>query len=116
MNKNTIHRIYKVQCYDEDEDDPWQFLDSVKQDVLPSTTKPLRVKACKQILADTTPRSWYGQVATDPCYSLLPKTASTTRKATTSADPHGGNSPAFVPAASGSNDIEAAMVKREKRT
>ena len=61
-------------CYDEDEDDPWQFLDSIKQDVLPSTTKPLRVKACKQILADTTPRSWYGQVAIDPCYSLLPKT------------------------------------------
>ena len=74
MSKQTVHRIYKLQCYDEDEDDPWQFLDSIKQDVLPSTTKPLRVKACKQILADTTPRSWYGQVAIDPCYSLLPKT------------------------------------------
>ena len=78
MNKNTIRRIYKVQGYDEDEDDPWQFLDSIKQDVLPSTTKPLRVKACKQILADTTPRSWYGQVAIDPCYALLPKIESTT--------------------------------------
>ena len=75
MSKNTIRRIYKGQCYDEDEDDPWQFLDSVKQDVLPSTTKPLRVKACKQILADTTPRSWYGQVAIDPCYSLTPTVA-----------------------------------------
>ena len=74
MSKCTIHRIFSTLCYDEVEDDPWQYLPCVSQDVLPSETKPLRVAAGKWILANTSAVSWRSHVAIDPCYALLAKT------------------------------------------
>lgn len=69
----TMHQIFTSKCYDESEDDPWIHLPCHSQDVLPSDLKPLRVNAAQWILKHFTTRSWYDQVAIDPCYSLLPK-------------------------------------------
>ena len=69
----TIHTIFKTRCYDEHEDDPWQYLDSESQDVLAEELKPLR-KTCAQWILDNIPqRHWLQHVAIDPCYKLLPK-------------------------------------------
>ena len=74
MSNSTVQRIFTSRCYDETEDDPWQFLTCVSQDVLPTEVLPKRVAAAKHILRSTTTRSWYNHVAIDPCYTLLPKT------------------------------------------
>lgn len=74
MSKQTVARIFVVRCYDVEEDDPWQYLPCVSQDVLPLELLPLRVKAAKHILGMTTATSWRSHVAIDPCYSLLSKT------------------------------------------
>ena len=73
MDKKTMHRVFKRRCYDETEDDPWQYLDSPSQDMLPAELKPLRVACAKHILRNMTPAACYHHVAIDPCYSLLPK-------------------------------------------
>ena len=73
MDDKTIHTIFKTRCYDEHEDDPWQYLDSESQDVLAEELKPLR-KTCAQWILDNIPqRHWLQHVAIDPCYKLLPK-------------------------------------------
>ena len=74
MSRHTVNRIFQARCYDEAEDDPWQYLHCVSQDVLPERLLPLRVNKCRHILTITTARSWYSHVAIDPCYSLLAKT------------------------------------------
>ena len=74
MSNDTIQKIFKTLCFDETPDDPWQWLASPSQDYLPAELKPLRVQCAKHIRRVFAPRSWYGQVAFDPCYTLLPKT------------------------------------------
>jgi len=75
MCDKTMRTIFTTLCYDEDEDDPWQYLPCASQDMLPSELLPLRVAAAKHVLRTTNPQSWRSHVAIDPCYSLLPKTA-----------------------------------------
>ena len=73
MDDKTIQSIFKSQCYDESEDDPWQYLDTQAQDVLAEELKPLR-QACAQWILDNIPqKEWLQHVAIDPCYKLLPK-------------------------------------------
>lgn len=73
MSVKSIQRIFSTLCYDEVEDDPWIYLKSPAQDILPSEIKPFRVKCAQWILQHTSKQSWYGHVAIDPCYSLLPR-------------------------------------------
>ena len=42
MCDKTLHGIYSTMCFDENEDDPWQYLASVSQDILPSELLPRR--------------------------------------------------------------------------
>ena len=49
----TIYNIFKTMCYDEAEDDPWQYLPTVTKDYLPESMKPKRVAMAQHIL-DTT--------------------------------------------------------------
>ena len=73
MDDKTIHAIYATRCYDEREDDPWQYLDSVEQDALPEELKPKRVD-CGQWILDNIPEAdLMEHIAIDPCYKLLPK-------------------------------------------
>jgi hypothetical protein len=73
IDKKTIHAVFQTRCYDENEDDPWQYLPCVSQDVLPEELKPRRVKSAEYILEFFPVGAWYGHVAIDPCYSLLAK-------------------------------------------
>jgi len=73
ISDSTVQRVFKEMCYDEDEDDPWQWLTSPEQDVLPERLKPCRVECAKHILATQPPGSWVHYVVVDPCSSLLPK-------------------------------------------
>ena len=73
IDKKTIHAVFQSKCYDENEDDPWQYLSCVSQDVLPEDLKPRRVRCAEYILKKFPAGAWYGHVAIDPCYSLLPK-------------------------------------------
>ena len=60
-------------AYDEEEDDPWQFLSSLQQDALTDEMKPPRVKTAKHVLDNITENQAWNFVAIDPCISLLPK-------------------------------------------
>ena len=73
MDNKTMHAIFKARCYDENEDDPWQYLPNPAQDMLPSELKVPRISCARHILSHFHAGSWYGHVAIDPCYSLLPK-------------------------------------------
>ena len=73
MDKKTIHAIYKTKCYDEREDDPWQYLHNAAQDVIPAELLQQRVRSARHILDVFNAGSWYHFVAIDPCYSLLAK-------------------------------------------
>ena len=69
----TIYRIFKTMCYDEEEDDPWQFLPSLQQDCLTSEDKPYRVKTAKHVLKEITENASWNFIAIDPCFSMLPR-------------------------------------------
>jgi hypothetical protein len=73
MCDKVMQTIFTTRCYDEDEDDPWQYLPCASQDMLPSELLPLRVGTAKHILRTFSAQSWRSHVAIDPCYSLLPK-------------------------------------------
>lgn len=73
MSDNKIQEIFSTKCYDEKEDDPWQYLDSGAQDTLPEELKPLRVASGQHILDHIPQAAWQNHVAIDPCYKLLPK-------------------------------------------
>lgn len=73
MDDKTMHGIFKSRCYDEQDDDPWQYLDNQSQDVLAEELKPLRVKCGQWILDNIPQRDWNTHVAIDPCYKLLPR-------------------------------------------
>ena len=74
MSKWKVNQIFQMRCYDENEDDPWQWLPCASQDALPEELKPLRVACARHLLRILTKLSWRSQVSIDPCYSLLPKT------------------------------------------
>lgn len=73
MSGRTAQRIFEARCYDEDGDDPWQWLGSAAQEYLPEGMRPLRVSFATTFLAMFKPVAWYWFVAIDPCRSLLPK-------------------------------------------
>jgi hypothetical protein len=75
ISDKTFHRVYKEHCFDSGEDDPWHWLASPEQDMLPERLKPWRVRCAKHILATQPANAWWNMVAVDPCSSLLPKTA-----------------------------------------
>ena len=74
ISDESIRRIFKTLCYDEKEDDPWQYLNSPQQDCLTTEMMPGRVKTADHVLAHVTPNQAWNFVAIDPCFSLLPKT------------------------------------------
>lgn len=81
MNKSTkepisdwkIRQIFKTMCYDEKEDDPWQYLPSLQQDALTDEEKPRRVKTADHVLQQIAQGAAFNYVAIDPCFSMLPR-------------------------------------------
>ena len=69
----SIRQVFHTLCYDEDEDDPWQYLNAVQQDCLTDEQKPGRVKTAQHVLDNITKAAAFNFVAIDPCFSLLPK-------------------------------------------
>ena len=69
----TIVNIFKTMCYDETEDDPWQFLPCLQQDCLTDEMKPPRVDTAKCLLKNVTESVAWNFIAIDPCISLLPR-------------------------------------------
>ena len=69
----TIYNIFKTMCFDESEDDPWQYLPTVTKDYLPQAMKPKRVLMSQYILETMSAAACANHVAIDPCSSLLPK-------------------------------------------
>ena len=72
MSDSTVQRVFKALCYDEDEDDPWQFLGSTAQEYLPAPMVPLRECFASTFLQLFSAAAWFSFVAIDPCRSLLP--------------------------------------------
>lgn len=68
----TFHQVFKTMCYDEKEDDPWQYLPSLQQDCLTANMKPARTKTATHILNNFTDDASWNFVAIDPCLTLLP--------------------------------------------
>ena len=75
LSDKSIRDVFRTRCFDEDEDDPWQWLASPSQDCLPEEMKPLRVACAEHYLETFTAGAWVNDVAIDPCSSLLPRTA-----------------------------------------
>ena len=73
MSDSTAQRIFKARCYDEGEEDPWQWMGSSSQEYLPEGMKPLRASFAQAFLAMFNAVAWFWFVAIDPCRSLLPK-------------------------------------------
>ena len=46
----TIYSIFKTMCFDDGEDDPWQYLHTVTKDYLPEAMKPERVAMASYVL------------------------------------------------------------------
>ena len=68
-----IREVFKTMCYDENEDDPWQFLPSLQQDCLTDEEKPRRAKTANHVLEHVSESAAFNFVAIDPCFSMLPK-------------------------------------------
>ena len=73
MSDWSIYQVFKTMCYDESEDDPWQFLPSLQQDCLTDEMKPPRVSTAKHVLNNINEHAAWNFVAIDPCISLLPR-------------------------------------------
>ena len=74
ISRWTFNRIFATRCFDENEDDPWQFLVEGSQDYLPVELKSRRVDCANHILEIVPQSAWSSHVAIDPCKSLLAKT------------------------------------------
>ena len=74
MSDWSIRQIFVTRCFDEREDDPWQFLSTVSKDYLPEGMKPKRLLCGKHIIEHMSAGSWQHHVAFDPCSSRLPLT------------------------------------------
>jgi hypothetical protein len=73
MSDWSIREIFKARCYDEDENDPWDWLPAGAQTFLTPTDIEKRMRCGKYIVANFKPGSWVNHVAIDPCSSLLPR-------------------------------------------
>ena len=69
----SIRKVFHTMCYDENEDDPWQYMNALQQDCLTEEMKPRRVQTAKHIIENITPTAAFNFVAIDPCFSMLPK-------------------------------------------
>lgn len=72
VSNDTIYNIFKTMCYDEFEDDPWQYLNTVTKDYLPEAMKPKRVMMAQYVMDHISGAACACHVAIDPCSSLLP--------------------------------------------
>ena len=68
----SIRQVFQTMCYDEDEDDPWQYLNALQQDCLTDAMKPGRVKTAQFVEDNITKTAAFNFVAIDPCFSMLP--------------------------------------------
>ena len=73
ISNSSIQRVFKTMCYDEDEDDPWQYRNAPQQDCLTEQDFPARVRTGQHILRNVTRAAAWNFVAIDPCFSLLPR-------------------------------------------
>ena len=73
ISDSSMQRVFKTMCYDEHEDDPWQFRNAPQQDCLTQEDFPARVRTAQHVLRNVTKAAAWNFVAIDPCYSLLPK-------------------------------------------
>ena len=73
ISDNTFWRVYQSMCYDEKEDDPWQYLPSIRQDCLTKDMLPARIKTADHVLQWISEGSAWNFVAIDPCLTLLPR-------------------------------------------
>ena len=73
ISNSSIQRVFKTLCYDEHEDDPWQYRNAPQQDCLTQQDFPARVKTAQHVLRNVTKAAAWNFVAFDPCFSLLPK-------------------------------------------
>ena len=69
----AIRKVFHTMCYDENEDDPWQFMNALQQDALTDNMKPGRVKTAQHVIDNFTPTQAFNFVAIDPCFTMLPK-------------------------------------------
>ena len=74
ISSEKIRCIFKSMCFDEKEDDPWQWLSCVSQDCLPEAALAHRVRCSTAIIEHVHPNALRNHVAIDPCSSLLPRT------------------------------------------
>jgi len=72
ISNSSMQRVFKTMCYDEQEDDPWQFRNAPQQDCLTQEDFPARVKTADHILKNVTKAAAWNFVAIDPCFALLP--------------------------------------------
>ena len=73
ISDNRIRDIFKLRCYDETEDDPWQWLPNPSKDYLSDQMVASRLRTAKYILANFSTNAWASHIAIDPCSSLLPR-------------------------------------------
>ena len=69
----TIRKVFTTMCYDENEDDPWQYMNALHQDCLTAGMKPRRVKTAEHVRDNFSANAAFNFVAIDPCFSMLPK-------------------------------------------
>ena len=74
ISDRTVQRVFEALCFDETENDPWQWLGSACQEYLPAHMKPIRAAFGELFLQRFAAGAWFSFVAIDPCRSLLPKT------------------------------------------
>ena len=73
ISDSSIQRVFKTLCYDEDEDDCWQYRNAPQQDCLTQQDFPARVRTAQHVLRNVTRAAAWNFVAIDPCFSLLPR-------------------------------------------
>ena len=73
MSDWSIREIFKTRCYDEDENDPWDWLPAGAQAFLTPTDIEKRMQCAKYIVAIYPVGSWVNHVAIDPCSTLFPR-------------------------------------------
>ena len=52
ISNKMIHKIFSTMCYDGQEDDPWQYLNSRQQDAFTDQNKPGRVKIAQHVMGN----------------------------------------------------------------
>lgn len=73
MSDWSIREIFKTRCYDEDEEDMWQWLPAGAQTYLTPTAIEQRMRCATYIVKNFPTGSWVSHVAIDPCSTLLPR-------------------------------------------